>query len=106
MTHSQINHPKGWGFLLLIGMVLLVGCNTQDYPKPQPIGKQICSNQEVWDNRGSYRDFKCDMYSTPNGTVRDCTASGVEISFEENWTIIKKQLTTICLEVKPNSSHS
>ena len=39
MTHSQIhshfvrrfslrsnNHPKGWGFLLLIGMILLVGC--------------------------------------------------------------------------------
>ena len=26
MTHSQTSHAKAWGFLLLVGMVLIVGC--------------------------------------------------------------------------------
>ena len=105
MTYSQINPTKVRGFLLLIGMVLLVGCNTQDYSKPSPIYKQICSNQEVWDNRGSLDNFRCTLYNTINGTVRDCYATETEINLGENWTITHNQLHTICLEVSGNSSH-
>ena len=97
------------GGTILVGLVSLVlllffvvGCDERGSITLCEECEQKCSNQQLWNNRGFYNGFSCNMYNTNDGyVVRECLATDIRVVFynDTNFNITKSELRTTCVEM-------
>jgi len=73
-----------------MSLILVIGC-TQTY------NKVICNNQSVWDERGNFDEFDCEILKSKYPAIRKCIATNYYLNGDE---VIKQEFRIICSEEK------
>ena len=80
-------------------LIFLVGCDANADSKYM-VSEIQCTNKALWDNRGSYDDFDCELvYLTGQRALRKCTATLIDVKGDniDNYDIVEIKLNTTCL---------